>query len=175
MKRRVVVTGMGAITPLGVGVEAGWRSLCQGKSGVGAITGFDASSFRTRIAGEVKGFNPLDFIDRKLVSRVIDNLVTNAIKFSPAHTNVHLKTEIEADWIVVSVEDEGPGIPDDEFGKLFKEFSRTSNLPTGGESSSGIGLYVVKRIVHRHNGEISVCNRQEGGASFKVKFESIES
>ena len=69
MKRRVVVTGMGAITPLGVGVEAGWRSLCQGKSGVGAITGFDASSFRTRIAGEVKGFNPLDFIDRKLVRR----------------------------------------------------------------------------------------------------------
>jgi 3-oxoacyl-[acyl-carrier-protein] synthase II len=69
LKRRVVVTGMGAVTPLGVGVEASWRSLCQGKSGVGAITGFDASSFRTRVAGEVKGFNPLDFIDRKLVRR----------------------------------------------------------------------------------------------------------
>jgi len=69
MKRRVVVTGVGVITPLGVGVETSWRALCQGKSGVGVITGFDASDFRTRIAGEVNGFNPLDFIDRKLVRR----------------------------------------------------------------------------------------------------------
>lgn len=114
-------------------------------------------------------------IDRKLVSRVIDNLVTNAIKFSPANTNIHLAADRENDWITVTIDDEGPGIPEDEFGKLFKEFSRTSNLPTGGESSSGIGLYVVKRIVQRHNGEVTVCNRPEGGSSFKVKFECIES
>jgi 3-oxoacyl-[acyl-carrier-protein] synthase II len=69
MKRRVVITGVGAITPLGVGGEKSWQSLCQGKSGVGVITGFNASGFRTRIAGEVNGFNPLDFIDRKLVRR----------------------------------------------------------------------------------------------------------
>ena len=69
MKRRVVVTGVGMITPLGVGVEKSWQSLCQGKSGVGVITGFDASGFRTRIAGEVNGFHPLDFIDRKLARR----------------------------------------------------------------------------------------------------------
>jgi 3-oxoacyl-[acyl-carrier-protein] synthase II len=69
MKRRVVVTGMGMVTPLGVGTEASWRALCQGKSGVGPVTHFDASQFRTRIAGEVKDFNPHDFIDRKLVRR----------------------------------------------------------------------------------------------------------
>jgi 3-oxoacyl-[acyl-carrier-protein] synthase II len=69
MKRRIVVTGMGAVTPLGIGVEKSWQSLCQGKSGVGVITRFDASDFRTKIAGEVKGFNPSDFIDRKLVRR----------------------------------------------------------------------------------------------------------
>ncbi len=67
--RRVVVTGMGAVTPLGIGVEKGWEALCQGKSGVGVVTRFDASDCRTRVAGEVKGFNPLDFIDRKLVRR----------------------------------------------------------------------------------------------------------
>jgi 3-oxoacyl-[acyl-carrier-protein] synthase II len=69
MKRRVVVTGMGMVTPLGIGTEASWRALCQGKSGVGPVTHFDASQFRTRIAGEVKDFNPHDFIDRKLVRR----------------------------------------------------------------------------------------------------------
>ena len=69
MKRRVVITGVGAITPLGIGVEESWQALCQGKSGIGAVTRFDASDFRTRIAGEVRGFNPLDFIDRKLVKR----------------------------------------------------------------------------------------------------------
>jgi 3-oxoacyl-[acyl-carrier-protein] synthase II len=69
MKRRVVITGVGAVTPLGIGVEESWQALCQGKSGVSTITSFDASDFRTRIAGEVKGFNPLGFIDRKLVRR----------------------------------------------------------------------------------------------------------
>jgi len=69
MKRRVVITGVGAITPLGVGMEKSWQSLCQGKSGIGMITRFDASDFRTRIAGEVNGFNPLDFMDRKLARR----------------------------------------------------------------------------------------------------------
>ena len=69
MKRRVVITGMGAVTSLGVGVEKSWQSLCQGKSGIGVVTRFDASDFRTMIAGEVDGFDPLDFIDRKLERR----------------------------------------------------------------------------------------------------------
>jgi 3-oxoacyl-[acyl-carrier-protein] synthase II len=69
MKRRVVVTGLGMVTPLGVGTEASWQALCRGKSGVGPVSRFDASQFRTRIAGEVKGFNPHDFIDRKLARR----------------------------------------------------------------------------------------------------------
>ncbi len=69
MKRRVVITGMGMVTPLGVGMEASWQALCQGKSGVGVVTAFDASDFRTRVAAEVRGFKPLDFIDRKLARR----------------------------------------------------------------------------------------------------------
>jgi len=69
MKRRVVVTGLGAITPLGIGVAKSWQSLCQGRSGIGMVTRFDAAGFRTRIAGEVKEFNPLDFMGRKLIRR----------------------------------------------------------------------------------------------------------
>jgi len=69
MKRRVVITGLGAITPLGIGVERSWQSLCEGKSGISLITQFDATGFRTRIAGEVRDFNPLDFMNRKQVHR----------------------------------------------------------------------------------------------------------
>jgi len=68
-KRRVVVTGVGAVTPLAVGVEQSWRALCQGKSGVARITKFDASGFKTQIAAELKDFHPEDFLDKKRIRR----------------------------------------------------------------------------------------------------------
>jgi len=70
MKRRVVITGLGAVTPLGTGVERSWEALCQGKSGIGPITRFDAANFRTRIAGEVRDFEPADFMERKQIRRI---------------------------------------------------------------------------------------------------------
>ncbi|MFB0505520.1 MAG: beta-ketoacyl-ACP synthase II [Thermodesulfobacteriota bacterium] len=70
MKRRVVVTGLGLVLPNGIGVEEAWRSTCEGRSGVGPITRFDTSQFETKIAGEVKGFNPEDYVERKEVRRM---------------------------------------------------------------------------------------------------------
>ncbi len=69
-KRRVVVTGLGLITPLGIGVEKSWNGLVQGKSGIRKITQFDASAFHTRIAGEVEGFNPEDYMEPKEVKKM---------------------------------------------------------------------------------------------------------
>ena len=69
-KRRVVVTGIGLITPLGVGVEKSWDGLILGKSGVRRITHFDASAFSTQIAGEVEGFNPEDYIEAKEIKKM---------------------------------------------------------------------------------------------------------
>lgn len=70
MKKRVVVTGLGLVTPVGIGVQESWEALCQGKSGIGPITRFDASGYRTRIAGEVKGFNSEDFVPQKMIRRL---------------------------------------------------------------------------------------------------------
>jgi len=70
LKRRVVVTGMGMVTPLGTGVEKSWNSLIQGKSGVGRITKFDSTGFDTQIAAEVKDFAPENFIDKKEARRM---------------------------------------------------------------------------------------------------------
>jgi len=69
LKRRVVITGVGLVTPLGIGVDETWSGICTGKSGVGEITKFDASAFDTKIAAEVKGFNPEDYLPRKEAKR----------------------------------------------------------------------------------------------------------
>jgi len=68
-RRRVVVTGLGLVSPVGIGVDESWSALVAGKSGVGPITLFDASTFPTRIAGEVTGFDPTKFMDRKEARR----------------------------------------------------------------------------------------------------------
>lgn len=69
VKRRVVVTGIGMVTPLGTGVDKNWSALCEGKSGIGPITRFDASQLRCQIAGEIKDFDPRDFVDEKFAKR----------------------------------------------------------------------------------------------------------
>jgi 3-oxoacyl-[acyl-carrier-protein] synthase II len=66
----VVVTGVGIVSPLGIGNEANWEALCAGRSGIGPITRFDAAQYSARIAGEVKGFDPLQFIDKKDVKKM---------------------------------------------------------------------------------------------------------
>ncbi|ACG74062.1 3-oxoacyl-(acyl-carrier-protein) synthase 2 [Anaeromyxobacter sp. K] len=68
-RRRVVVTGLGLVSPVGIGVEESWSALVAGKSGIGPITLFDASTYPTRIAGEVKAFDPTRFMDRKEARR----------------------------------------------------------------------------------------------------------
>lgn len=70
MNRRVVITGVGLVTPLGIGTDESWSAICSGKSGIGPITKFDASDFNTRIAGEVKNFDPADFLPKKEANRI---------------------------------------------------------------------------------------------------------
>ncbi len=69
-KRRVVVTGMGMVSPLGLDVKSSWEALLQGKSGVGYITHFDAKDYPVRIAAEVKGFDPANYIEPKEIKKM---------------------------------------------------------------------------------------------------------
>ena len=75
MKRRVVITGLGALTPLGNSVNESWKSAIAGQSGVGPITKFDCNDFKTKIAGEIKNFDPLQFVNKQEVRRYDDFIV----------------------------------------------------------------------------------------------------
>jgi 3-oxoacyl-[acyl-carrier-protein] synthase II len=81
MKRRVVVTGLGALTPLGNSVRESWEGAIAGKSGIGPITKFDSTPFKTRIAGEIKNFDPLQYVDKQEVRRY-DDFILYAIAAS---------------------------------------------------------------------------------------------
>ncbi len=70
MRRRVVVTGLGLVIPTGIGVKTAWENICHGRSGIGPLTRFDPNGFETKIAGEVKGFNPEDYIEKKEIKKM---------------------------------------------------------------------------------------------------------
>jgi len=70
LRRRVVVTGMGLVIPIGIGVETAWKNVCEGKSGIAPLTRFDTNGFETKIAAEVKNFNPELYIDKKEIKKM---------------------------------------------------------------------------------------------------------
>jgi len=106
-------------------------------------------------------------LDRNRISQVINNLVTNAIKFSNPRTVVILSARRDGDRVLVAVADQGPGIPPGEIPNLFAEFTKTSVKPTAGEKSTGLGLAIVKRLVEAHDGEVWAESRLGEGSTFK--------
>jgi 3-oxoacyl-[acyl-carrier-protein] synthase II len=108
MKRRVVMTGLGLITPLGTGMQKTWEAICKGTSGIDRITTFDTAEFPVQMAGEVKDFNPEDFIERKEIKKM-DIFIQYALGAGTmAVENAGLKiTDANADRVGVIV---GAGI-----------------------------------------------------------------
>ncbi len=111
--------------------------------------------------------------DHRLLRQVLCNLVSNAIKFSPQQTQTTLSTEQRGDVIRFSVADQGPGIPPDEWGQLFTMFSKLSVRPTGGESSTGLGLWIVKSLTELQGGSVGIDQREGGGSIFWVELPAV--
>jgi len=104
--------------------------------------------------------------DPNKITQVINNLLTNAVKFSYPGSGIEVKALRSGENIEISVKDNGPGIPLNEIMKLFKPFSKTSVKSTGGESNSGLGLAIAKRIVEEHKGKIWVESEVNAGSTF---------
>lgn len=112
-------------------------------------------------------------IDEDRINQVINNLITNAIKFSYPDTEITLKAERNNNTIEISVADQGQGIPREEIPKVFAEFGRLSVRPTAGEKSTGLGLAIVKRMVEAHKGKIWVKSEQGKGSTFTFSLPMV--
>jgi signal transduction histidine kinase/DNA-binding response OmpR family regulator len=104
--------------------------------------------------------------DRDRLAEVLDNLVSNAVKYSPAGGAVNLEIRRDGERAVVSVRDEGIGIAEGDVDRLFRPFSRIRNLRTADIEGSGLGLYICDRIVRAHGGRLEVTTAPEKGSVF---------
>jgi signal transduction histidine kinase len=109
-------------------------------------------------------------MDLQVLKRIIDNIVSNALKFSKPGTSIFIKTLTLDDMNCISVRDQGPGISDEDQAKLFRRFQKLSARPTSGESSTGLGLSIVKGLVEKQGGKIAVHSRLGFGAEFTVSL-----
>jgi len=104
--------------------------------------------------------------DHTRIGQVIDNLLTNAVKFSPPDTTIETEVHSDGRSVFVVVRDNGQGIPPNEIDRVFTAFEKLSSKPTGGEKSTGLGLAIVKRILDSHNGQINVESTPGVGSTF---------
>jgi signal transduction histidine kinase len=112
--------------------------------------------------------------DKNYLLQVFENLVSNALKFSPPRNNVYLNVYSENGQAYVEVQDEGPGISEEDKKRLFGRFQRLSAQPTSGEASTGLGLSIVKKYLDAMEGEV-VCKSTLGeGTTFVVSFQEAD-
>jgi signal transduction histidine kinase len=108
--------------------------------------------------------------DRAATLQILDNLVSNAIKYSPPNTTIHVHALPETSFILVNVRDEGPGISEADQKKMFQKFTRLSARPTGGESSTGLGLAIVKKLAEAMSGSIQCHSSLGSGSTFALRL-----
>jgi hypothetical protein len=134
-----------------------------------------ASQKQIDLAAELPADLPLIEVDSAKMEQVLNNLVSNAIKFSHRGSRVILQARAVDSRVQIMVQDQGQGIPADEFGQLFQPFQRSSVRATAGEKSTGLGLTIARRIVEDHGGTIEVESRVGNGTTFIVTVPALAS
>jgi two-component system sensor histidine kinase VicK len=107
-------------------------------------------------------------LNKEKFHRVMDNLISNALKFSKENDKVEIHLDMENNNAVIEVRDHGLGIPKDMIPHLFDRFSKAGRTGLNGEQSTGLGLSIVKQIIERHKGNISVSSAENQGSTFKI-------
>jgi signal transduction histidine kinase len=107
-------------------------------------------------------------VDVSLISKVLSNLIDNAIRYSPAGARVVVRSHEAGDWIEISVRDQGIGMTDEEQANLFSKFYRAKNDTTTRISGTGLGLYLTKYFIEAHGGRVEVESKKGEGSVFKI-------
>jgi signal transduction histidine kinase len=119
--------------------------------------------------------NFVTMCDADRMREAIDNLISNAIKYSPIGGRIAVVVTHEGNNTIIRVADEGAGLSPEDLGRLFGRFQRLSAKPTAGESSTGLGLSIVKRIIDMHGGEVNANSPGPGqGSTFTVILPATE-
>jgi signal transduction histidine kinase len=132
------------------------------------LNNINAARKNTKIVFSPPEEAPIVRIDQAKIKQVIDNLLSNAVKYSPPGSTVTMRISGYHPAFTVAVQDQGPGIPENERHQLFKDFMTLSSKPTGGEKATGLGLAICRKIVEAHRGAITATNLPQGGCEFSV-------
>ena len=108
--------------------------------------------------------------DPEMLQRVFENLISNAIKFSHSNSEIEVSLNKNGSQRIIKFKDYGIGIKEEEQKNLFEEYGTTSTLPTAGETSTGLGLSIAKRILDELGGSISVTSKVGIGSTFEVRI-----
>lgn len=135
-----------------------------------AMTNIEAAKKKTQVTFDPHGLAPMLLLDGAKMRQVVDNLLSNAVKYSPPGSTITVTIDVDPSSGACSfaVQDQGPGIPDSDRDKLFKDFGRLSTQPTAGEKSTGLGLAICRKIVEAHGGTITAENLPALGCEFRV-------
>ena len=128
---------------------------------------FNARAKKITIETDFEPLFPIR-IDSELISKVLSNLIDNAIKYSPENTTVFLATRETGDRVTVTIRDEGPGIPESEIPNLFSRFYRIKNDQNYRVKGTGLGLYLSKYFIEAHQGTIEVQSKNGAGTTFTL-------
>jgi signal transduction histidine kinase len=158
-------------------IEAGHLKLAKVPTSVAEIVersvhlnNIEAVKKNTRIEMVRTANDPVVEVDRNKIRQVVDNLINNAVKYSPRGSVITVLVHSSDSVAGFAVRDNGPGIPESERHKLFKDYGRLSAEPTGGEKSTGLGLAICRKIVEAHNGTIGFENIPGRGCEFVVSL-----
>ncbi|MDM8560877.1 ATP-binding protein [Candidatus Parabeggiatoa sp. HSG14] len=110
------------------------------------------------------------FVDKNIVHQVLDNLISNAVKYSPFDKSIFIRIVKDSSVVRCEIQDEGPGLSAEDQQKLFGKFTRLSSKPTGDEHSTGLGLFIVRKLIEAINGSVWCESELGKGATFITTF-----
>ncbi len=156
-------------------LESGGFSMLKEKCNLSSLAGESVQAFRLRFPQRIieTAVEPEVFIeaDMLMMKLAINNLVENALKYAPPDKPIRVMLEKGAGFVELTVQDQGPGIADEEKLKVFDRFYRIGHEKTRLTKGTGLGLYLTRKIVEDHRGKIFIRDNHPTGSNFVIRFE----